>query len=29
MEAATLDRVRGGLRELPVEVPALRRIGRG
>ena len=29
MEAATLERVRGGLKELPVEVPALRRIGRG
>ena len=28
MEAATLERVRGGLKELPVEVPALRRIGR-
>jgi 4-hydroxy-4-methyl-2-oxoglutarate aldolase len=27
-EAATLQRVRGGLKELPVEVPALRRIGR-
>jgi 4-hydroxy-4-methyl-2-oxoglutarate aldolase len=27
MEAATLERVRGGLKELPVEVPALRRIG--
>jgi 4-hydroxy-4-methyl-2-oxoglutarate aldolase len=27
-EAATLERVRGGLKELPVEVPALRRIGR-
>jgi 4-hydroxy-4-methyl-2-oxoglutarate aldolase len=29
MEAATLERVRGGLKELPVEVPALKRIGRG
>jgi 4-hydroxy-4-methyl-2-oxoglutarate aldolase len=29
MEAATLERVRGGLKELPIEVPALRRIGRG
>jgi 4-hydroxy-4-methyl-2-oxoglutarate aldolase len=29
MEAATLQRVRAGLKELPVEVPALRRIGRG
>ena len=29
MEAATLERVRGGLKELPVEIPALRRIGRG
>src|SRR5271154_6437803 len=29
MEAATLERVRGGLKELPVEVPVLRRIGRG
>jgi 4-hydroxy-4-methyl-2-oxoglutarate aldolase len=28
MEAVTLERVRGGLKELPVEVPALRRIGR-
>jgi 4-hydroxy-4-methyl-2-oxoglutarate aldolase len=28
-EAATLERVRGGLKELPVEVPALKRIGRG
>jgi 4-hydroxy-4-methyl-2-oxoglutarate aldolase len=28
MEAATLERVREGLKELPVEVPALRRIGR-
>jgi 4-hydroxy-4-methyl-2-oxoglutarate aldolase len=28
IEAATLERVRGGLKELPVEVPALRRIGR-
>jgi 4-hydroxy-4-methyl-2-oxoglutarate aldolase len=28
MEAATLERVRGGLKELPVEVPALRRIGK-
>ncbi len=27
MEAATLERVRGGLKELPVEVPSLRRIG--
>ncbi len=27
MEAVTLERVRGGLKELPVEVPALRRIG--
>ena len=27
-EAATLERVRGGLKELPVEVPALRTIGR-
>ena len=27
-EAATLERVRGGLKELPVEVPALRKIGR-
>ena len=27
-EAATLERVRGGLKELPVEVPALRRISR-
>jgi 4-hydroxy-4-methyl-2-oxoglutarate aldolase len=26
-EAATLERVRGGLKELPVEVPALKRIG--
>ena len=29
MEAATLERVRGGLKELPVEVPSLRRMGRG
>ena len=29
MEAATLERVRGGLKELPIEVPSLRRIGRG
>jgi 4-hydroxy-4-methyl-2-oxoglutarate aldolase len=29
MEAATLERVRGGLKELPVEVPALKRMGRG
>jgi len=29
MEAATLERVRDGLKELPVEVPALKRIGRG
>ena len=29
MEAATLERVRGGLKELPVEVPAARRMGRG
>jgi 4-hydroxy-4-methyl-2-oxoglutarate aldolase len=28
-EAATLLRVRGGLKELPVEVPALKRMGRG
>jgi 4-hydroxy-4-methyl-2-oxoglutarate aldolase len=28
-EAATLERVRGGLKELPVEVPALKRMGRG
>lgn len=28
IEAATLERVRGGLKELPVEVPSLRRIGR-
>ena len=28
LEAATLERVRGGLKELPVEVPALKRIGR-
>ncbi len=28
IEAATLERVRGGLKELPVEVPALRQIGR-
>jgi 4-hydroxy-4-methyl-2-oxoglutarate aldolase len=28
IEAATLERVRGGLKELPVEVPALRRISR-
>ena len=28
-EAATLERVRAGLKELPVEVPALKRIGRG
>jgi 4-hydroxy-4-methyl-2-oxoglutarate aldolase len=27
-EAATLERVRGGLKELPVEVPALKRIGK-
>jgi 4-hydroxy-4-methyl-2-oxoglutarate aldolase len=27
-EAATLERVREGLKDLPVEVPALRRIGR-
>jgi len=27
-EAATLERVRGGLKDLPVEVPALRRVGR-
>jgi 4-hydroxy-4-methyl-2-oxoglutarate aldolase len=27
IEAATLERVRGGLKELPVEVPALRRVG--
>ena len=29
MEAKTLERVRGGLKDLPVEVPALKRIGRG
>jgi 4-hydroxy-4-methyl-2-oxoglutarate aldolase len=29
MEAKTLERVRAGLKELPVEVPALKRIGRG
>src|ERR1700733_1574851 len=29
MEAATLERVRGGLKELPVEVPSLKRMGRG
>lgn len=29
IEAATLERVREGLKDLPVEVPALRRIGRG
>jgi 4-hydroxy-4-methyl-2-oxoglutarate aldolase len=29
MEAATLERVRGGLKELPVDVPSLKRIGRG
>jgi 4-hydroxy-4-methyl-2-oxoglutarate aldolase len=29
MEAATLERVRAGLKELPVEVPALKRMGRG
>jgi 4-hydroxy-4-methyl-2-oxoglutarate aldolase len=29
MEATTLARVRGGLKELPVEVPALKRMGRG
>ena len=29
IEAATLERVRGGLKELPVEVPALKRMGRG
>jgi 4-hydroxy-4-methyl-2-oxoglutarate aldolase len=28
-EAATLERVRAGLTELPVEVPALKRMGRG
>jgi 4-hydroxy-4-methyl-2-oxoglutarate aldolase len=28
IEAATLERVRGGLKELPVEVPVLRRIGK-
>ena len=28
MEAATLERVREGLKELPVEVPALKRIGK-
>jgi 4-hydroxy-4-methyl-2-oxoglutarate aldolase len=28
IEAATLERVRGGLKELPVDVPALRRTGR-
>ena len=28
MEAATLERVRGGLKELPVEVPSLKRIGK-
>jgi 4-hydroxy-4-methyl-2-oxoglutarate aldolase len=28
-EAATLERVRAGLKELPVEVPALKRMGRG
>jgi 4-hydroxy-4-methyl-2-oxoglutarate aldolase len=28
IEAATLERVRGGLKELPVEVPALKRIGK-
>jgi len=28
MEAKTLERVRGGLKELPVEVPALKRIGK-
>jgi 4-hydroxy-4-methyl-2-oxoglutarate aldolase len=28
IEAATLERVRGGLKELPVDVPALKRIGR-
>jgi 4-hydroxy-4-methyl-2-oxoglutarate aldolase len=28
IEAATLERVRAGLKELPIEVPALRRIGR-
>ncbi len=27
-ESATLERVRGGLKDLPVDVPALRRIGR-
>ncbi|MFZ0604367.1 MAG: RraA family protein [Roseiarcus sp.] len=27
-EAATLERVRAGLKELPVEVPALRKVGR-
>jgi 4-hydroxy-4-methyl-2-oxoglutarate aldolase len=29
MEAATLERVRAGLKELPVEVPSLKRMGRG
>jgi 4-hydroxy-4-methyl-2-oxoglutarate aldolase len=29
IEAATLERVRGGLKELPVEVPSLKRIGGG
>jgi hypothetical protein len=29
IEAATLERVRGGLKELPVEVPVLKRMGRG
>ena len=28
MEASTLERVRGGLTELPVDVPALKRIGK-
>jgi len=28
MEAATLERVRAGLKELPVEVPSLKRIGK-
>ena len=28
-EAATLERLRGGLKELPVEVPALKRMGKG
>lgn len=28
-EAATLERVRAGLKELPVEVPSLKRMGRG